>query len=92
MKRFGVVLVVLGVVAIVVGLFPDLVEKEPQPGFGPQQKIAVAVGGVLFLIGLIFVGVGKKGAGGAACCGKAAPEAPAPQPPPAEDKPEAPAE
>jgi len=87
MRRFGVVLIVLGVVAIVVGLFPSLVEESPEPDFGPHQKIAVAIGGVVFLLGLIFVGVGKKAAGGAVSSGEAAP-----QPPPAEDKPAAPSE
>ncbi len=60
MKRVGVVLAVLGVVCVVVGLFPQWVMDNPKPGFGPQQTIAVVVGGVLVLVGLVLLCVGKK--------------------------------
>ena len=70
MSRLGVVLLVLGIVAILVGVFPGLAgEKEPAKGFGAQQKVAVGVGVVLAVIGLVLAcKCGKK-----ACCA-AAPE------------------
>jgi len=61
MKTVGIVLAVLGVVCIVVALDPTLAGvANPKPGFGPQQTIAVVVGGVLVLVGLVLLCVGKK--------------------------------
>jgi uncharacterized protein YjeT (DUF2065 family) len=55
MNKLGVALVVLGIVAVLVGLFPGLAgEKEPADGFGTQQQVAVAIGAVLAVIGLVL--------------------------------------
>lgn len=74
MKKLGVVFVVLGVIAAVIALFPGLAgEKSPAEGFGWQQTVALAVGLVLLLLGILMCAKG-----GACCC--AAPEAPAEPP------------
>ena len=87
MKRLGVVLIVLGLVAILVAVFPNLAgEKNPAPGFGPQQKTALIAGIVVAVVGL-----------GMAACGKCscaappaeAPPAAAPEPPAAAPEPPA---
>jgi len=92
MKKVGVALAVLGVVCLVVGLFPGLVMSDPAPDtskFGPMQKGAVIGGGVLVLVGLILLCVGKKKPVAEAAA--PAPEAPAaPAAPP--EPPEPPAE
>ncbi len=83
MKRLGVVLLVLGIVAIVLALRPQLggVEK-PKEGFGPMQITTIVIGGVLGLLGIVLC-----------CCGKCSCAAPAAEAPPAAEPPaEAPAE
>jgi hypothetical protein len=64
-NRLGVVLLVLGLVAIVVGVFPGIAgETAPAEGFGNQQKIAVGVGVLMVVVGLVTAcKCGKK-----ACC------------------------
>jgi hypothetical protein len=60
MKRFGTVLIALGLVAVVVACFPKLAGTEsPEPGFGPQQTTAAIVGVVLVVIGLVMCACGK---------------------------------
>jgi len=83
MRRVGVVLLTVGAVVFVVGLFPGLVvEGHDAKVFGPQQTIAVVAGGVLMVVGLLMAGRKKRAA--------SAPEAPAEEP--AEVPAEAPAE
>ena len=81
MKKLGVVFVVLGVIAAVIALFPGLAgEKSPAEGFGWQQTVALAVGLVLLLLGILMC------AKGGVCCCCAAPKAPeAPAEPPAQE-------
>ena len=80
MKPLGVVLMVLGVIAVLVGVFPKEIGQvpSPRPGFHAQQTIAVVVGGVVFILGIIFCATGKK---------KPAAEEAAPAPEPAAEKP-----
>ena len=71
MKKLGVVFVVLGIIAAVIALFPGLTgEKSPAPGFGWQQTVAIVVGLVLLLLGILMCAKGGK------CCCQA-PKAPA---------------
>jgi outer membrane biosynthesis protein TonB len=97
MKRLGVVLAVLGVVCIVVGLFPKLAgTPEPEPGFGPQQTVAVIAGAVVLLVGIIMCAKGGKPAGAEPQAPPAGPppapgEATGPEPPKPEEPKEAPA-
>jgi len=64
----GVILIVLGLFALVIGFFPGLVMAGPKPGFGPQQQFAVALGAVALLLGLVL-GC-RLGKGCAACSSK----------------------
>ncbi len=70
MKKLAVVFLTLGVIAVIVGLFPGLIGlvAKPQPGFGLQQRIAVGIGIVLFAIGALMCGRCGK------CCACAPPE------------------
>ena len=86
MKRLGVVLIVLGIVAALVACFPGLAgEENPAPGFGTSQKIALAVGIVVLLAGVLMCSCGK-----CSCAAPTAAEPPAEEPesPAAEAPPE----
>ena len=47
----GIILTVLGVVAVVLAFFPKAFVPEPKPGFGPYQIVAIVVGLLLMLLG-----------------------------------------
>ena len=87
MKRLGVVLLVLGIVAIIVALFPGIFEPNPKEGFGWQQRIALGAGIVLAVVGLLMAVKGKP----CAAC-EAAPPSEAPTEPPMKAAADAPAE
>jgi len=84
MKRLGVVLIVLGLVAALVACYPEITgEKNPAPGFGPQQIIALIVGLVLVVVGLVIWKCGKC----KCTCAAEPAEAAAEEPPPEEPAP-----
>ena len=56
----GIILTVVGVVAVVVAFFPKTLVSEPQEGFGPLQTTAVIVGVILMVLGYML------------CCSKSA--------------------
>ncbi|MFH1730747.1 MAG: hypothetical protein ABIF82_03730 [Planctomycetota bacterium] len=86
MKRLGVILIVLGLVAALVACYPGIAgEKNPAPGFGPQQITALIVGLVLVVVGLVVWKCGKCKCACAAEPAKAAAE----EPPAEEPAPEA---
>ena len=53
-KMIGIALLVVGIVALVVGLFADSLGIGGVPGFGYKQIIAVVVGVVLAIGGLVM--------------------------------------
>ncbi len=85
MRVVGVILLVLGVVGVLVGLFPGSLGgvENPKPGFGWQQQTAVVAGGVVFIAGLIVALTGEKKHRAKAAAGPGAvPEQPKPEGPP----------
>lgn len=60
MKKLGVALIVLGLVAVLVAFCPGIAgEENPAEGFGPQQMTALIVGIVLVVIGLVMCKCGS---------------------------------
>lgn len=74
----GIILTVVGVVALVVGFFPGALVAHPKPGFGPIQI-------VLLIVGVVLAGLGYmlcccKGSCCCSACGTK-PETPQDTPP-----------
>ena len=72
---FGIVLTVVGVVAVVVAFFPKTFVADPKPGFGPHQILALIIGLVLVLVGFRLC-CGKKMCGCGTCETKPTQETP----------------
>ena len=90
-NRIGVILLVFGVAAVVVAIFPKLGGvTSPEPGFGPWQIATVVLGGVLIVVGLVLLCAGGKKGEAAEEAGAPA-EAVAAAPAPGEGTPDAPA-
>ena len=53
MKKLAPVLVILGLLAVIVACWPQLVVKSPEDQFGPYQMWATIGGIALIVLGLV---------------------------------------
>ncbi len=64
----GIILAIVGVVLVVVALWPGAIVPSPKPGFGPYQIIALVAGAALVLIGRCMCS--RCGCAGSPTCGR----------------------
>lgn len=59
-RSLGVLLILLGLLAIAASLALDVLGSGRQGGIGPTQRIGFALAGVLILIGLTLIPLGNR--------------------------------
>ena len=59
-KQLGVAFILLGLAAAVALLAIDLIAAGSFQGIGPAQRLALAVAGILILVGLSLIPLGDR--------------------------------